>query len=60
MEIYLDLSGWVLSEITHKKGSPWYVVWHEHGGKDEFGKIIPNQEIEKHFKLAILPKLLNA
>lgn len=50
-DVYKDLDGPKLSTLTHKEGTPWYIVWHEMGGKDKYGAIIPNELIKEHYKL---------
>ena len=47
---YGGLKGWQLSVLTHKEGTPWYVAWHEEGGKDYYGFSIDNEKIKNHFK----------
>ena len=47
---YGHLTGTQLSELTHKKGTPWYIVWHEEGGKDKLGAVIPNPLIQTHYE----------
>ncbi len=43
---YSYLSGIELSTLTHQEGTPWYIVWHERGGKRG---IIPNDIIESYY-----------
>lgn len=47
---YGQFDGVQLSAMTHQEGTPWYITWHERGGKD--GRHIPiaNDLIEKHYK----------
>ena len=58
-KIYGKMSGWVLSELTHKKGSPWDITWNKDGGKNTLRKVIPNDYIKKYFELEIIPELLS-
>ena len=57
--IYSHLDGWGLSDLTHKKGTPWDKSWNgEHGGAKGFrGVTIPNEEIREHFKNDVIPKV---
>ena len=47
---YRHFDGLQLSTLTHKKGTPWYKVWYEQGGKSERGAEIPNALIEEHYR----------
>lgn len=47
---YSKYTGAQLSTITHEPGSPWYKVWHEMGGKDRKGAMIPNSLIMEYYK----------
>lgn len=47
---YSPLSGGQLSSLTHQPGTPWYIVWHEQGGKNRLNAPIPNSLIEQHYK----------
>ncbi|MCD0489944.1 DUF4065 domain-containing protein [Pedobacter sp. MC2016-14] len=49
-EVYGDLSGIQLSNLTHEIGTPWYNVWNEQIGKNNREKIIPNNLIKEHYK----------
>lgn len=49
-EGYSHLSGPQLSTLTHRKGTAWYETWHQQGGNKQFGAIIPDQLISKHFR----------
>lgn len=44
-EHYKDYSAWQLSELTHRKGTPWHKTWK----KSHYG-IIPNELIDEHYK----------
>ena len=50
---YSRFSGAQLSTITHEEGSPWFTVWHLHGGKNRLGAVIPNTLIEQYYKQRI-------
>jgi len=49
-EVYGDLSGLILSTITHETGSPWDIIYNKQGGKDKHGTIIPNDLIRDYYK----------
>ena len=49
-DLYGDINGWALSDLTHQKGSPWHTTWHKNGGQNNFGTKIPDNEIEEYFK----------
>jgi len=49
-DIYKSSSGIELSMMTHQPGTPWYITWHELGGKDIHGKDIDNDLIQKHYE----------
>ena len=55
-KIYGHYNGWELSKLTHKEGSPWYQIWHEKGGSEGLGAIIPDSIIEEYFKENIIKK----
>lgn len=46
---YRDWEAFELSRMTHHKGTPWYIVWHEQGGKFKRNVVIPNELIQDHF-----------
>lgn len=52
-EVYGGYDGLALSTKTHQPGTPWYTAWHELGGKQQHGIIIPNDIIKKHYKKRI-------
>lgn len=39
-----------LSQMTHKPGSPWDIVWNQQGAKNDRGKAISDEIIKVHFK----------
>jgi len=49
-EVYGGYSGTQLSTLTHEKGSPWDVIWHQKGGKTGYGVVIPNPLITEYYK----------
>lgn len=49
-EVYGGQDGVQLSSLTHQPHTPWYIVWHEKGGKDSKSVIIPNDLIKLHYK----------
>lgn len=42
---YVRFSGIELSQLTHAKDTPWYIIWHDRGQNSE----IPNDLIRDHF-----------
>ena len=46
---YKDLTAIQLSNMCHKEGSPWKIVW-DYGGSTIRGTNIPNELIEQHYK----------
>lgn len=49
-DVYKEYDGIQLSTMTHKKGTPWYKVWHEEGRKNTEYAIIPNQYIKEYYQ----------
>ncbi|WP_060482063.1 Panacea domain-containing protein [Pseudomonas sp. NBRC 111119] len=49
-EIYGGYTGVQLSAMTHQTGTPWDQIWHQSGGDNYSGAIIPNELIERHYK----------
>ena len=49
-DVYNSYSAVELSALTHQENSPWYETWHQNGGKEKYGVVIPNERIEKHYK----------
>jgi uncharacterized phage-associated protein len=39
-----------LATLTHQTGSPWYTVWHEQGGANQKGAVIPDELIKSFYK----------
>lgn len=48
-ETYKGFSGLELSTLTHMKGTPWYITWHEKGGSTSQGAVIANDLIKKRY-----------
>ena len=48
-EAYSPLTAMQLSSLTHEKGSPWHKTWHDDGGKEDMGAIIPNEVIRDYY-----------
>lgn len=48
--VYGSMDGLQLSTLTHKVGTPWYIVWELQNGKKLHGVPIPNILIENHYK----------
>lgn len=46
---YGHLSGIVLSELTHKVGTPWFQAWHNACGREQYGAIIPDYIIAQYY-----------
>ena len=59
-DVYGKMSGWKLSALTHKEGTPWYKAFYEgdEPGKDYNGVPILNKEIKRHFEYDIIKKIL--
>ena len=49
-ELYGEMDAWELSELTHEKGTPWYVVFRDNSND---GAIIKDAEIKKYYKKLI-------
>ena len=49
-ESYKKFNAIELSSMTHKEGTPWYITWHNNGGKDNLSIPIPNDLIEAHYQ----------
>ena len=49
LEAYRDFSGLELSNLTHRRGTPWFRVYYDEGGKHKRHALIPDQLIEEHF-----------
>lgn len=49
-ESYKRFDGLQLSALTHQSNTPWYQCWHERGGKDMKGFVIPNNLIASHYR----------
>ena len=50
LSAYRDLSGLELSNLTHRRGTPWYRVYYEQGGQDRRHEVIPNRLIREYFE----------
>lgn len=49
-ESYKGFSAIELSSMTHKEGTPWFITWHNNGGKSNSTIPIPNDLIESHYQ----------
>lgn len=49
-ENYKRFDGLQLSALTHQSNTPWYECWHNRGGKDTMGFVIPNNLIAEHYR----------
>ena len=54
LDIYGKLNGWQLSDLTHRKGTPWHETWHDKGGEKFSEVAISNETIKIHFKNKIV------
>jgi len=52
-DLYRPYSAVQLSSLTHRAGTPWYITWHERGGKDIKGTDIAPDLIRDYYKKAI-------
>jgi uncharacterized phage-associated protein len=52
-ETYGKYSGSALSDMTHRPGTPWDEVYNRQGGKENRDVYIPNDLIERHYKLLV-------
>ena len=50
LAVYRDLTGLELSNLTHRRGTPWFKVYYEQGGKDRRHVAIPNSLIKEYFE----------
>lgn len=54
---YKHLSALALSALTHEKGTPWFKVYEEGGGKNSFGAKINDSLIKEHYKELIKSRM---
>lgn len=47
--VYSKYDGLQLSALTHQPNTPWYITWHQNGGKDQTAVVIPNNLIKTHY-----------
>lgn len=47
---YRSVSAIRLMALTHQKDTPWYITWHEYGGKHQSGAIIDDTLILQHWR----------
>lgn len=47
-EVYGQMSGWELSQLTHEKGGPWHTIRTRYPGERD--REIPNHLIRRHFE----------
>lgn len=56
-DIYKKYSGWELSAITHRDGTPWSTVWNRFGKNNNFGNAtIDDEVIKDHYKQLIVER----
>ncbi|MBC6400581.1 MAG: SocA family protein [Ekhidna sp.] len=48
-KVYKNFKGGELSDLTHKKGTPWDITWNKNGGSTFRGAIIPNKLIQEYY-----------
>ena len=48
-KFYREFSGVQLSQLTHKKGTPWYRTWHDDEKQSDFGVVIPEETIKDYY-----------
>ncbi|MFT3991831.1 MAG: DUF4065 domain-containing protein [Luteolibacter sp.] len=48
--VYSVYSGPELSAMTHQRNTPWWQVWHDHGGSLKRGAVIPDDLIKRHYE----------
>lgn len=50
-----NLPAWYLSELTHRQGSPWNVIWDKACDEVNVGMKIPNELIRRYFLTSAAP-----
>ena len=55
-ELYGDVEGWRLSNLTHQKGTPWHKAFYENGGSITRGVELDDAEVQLHFKHEVIKK----
>jgi len=50
-----SLPSWYLSELTHRQGSPWEVIWKRASNEVNVGMKIPNELIRQYFLTSAAP-----
>jgi uncharacterized phage-associated protein len=51
-QAYAKFTGGQLSTLTHRAGTPWHTVWHERGGSEALGTVIPPSLIKHYYQRA--------
>lgn len=49
-DAYGSYTGGQLSEMTHKKGTPWDETWNDQSGKTSFGSVIVDGQIREYYE----------
>lgn len=49
-QVYGKYNGLQLSALTHQQGTPWYITWHNEGGKERHSVPIRDELIKEHYK----------
>ena len=52
-KFYREFSGGQLSQLTHKKGTPWYQTWHDEEKQSDFGVVISKEKIKTYYERRI-------
>lgn len=52
-KFYREFSGGELSQLTHKKGTPWYQTWHDEEKQSDFGVVISKDKIKTYYERRI-------
>lgn len=48
-KFYRDFSGWQMSNITHKKDTPWDQTWNDDEKQNDFDVVIDEDVIKKYY-----------
>jgi len=53
--VYGNYDGLQLSALTHQPNTPWYITWHDQGGKKQAEVPISDDLIKQHYQEKITP-----
>lgn len=56
VDIFGNLSGAQLSEMSHRTGSPWHNIWYDENGKEIRGAVISDKLIKTHYEEVLRTK----